>query len=109
MATLRFRRAFILAFLDACWISVVRAATPTVDDTVLLVCEHGSVKSLMAATLFRPAGSQRGMSIRAVARGIAPDAQVPKRIVEGLKADGVDVSELKPTRMEQTMRRRRSA
>ena len=58
MATLRFRRAFILALLDACWISVVRAATPTVDDTVLLVCEHGSVKSLMAATVFRRAGSQ---------------------------------------------------
>jgi arsenate reductase len=63
---------------------------------VVFVCEHGSVKSLIAMVYFNRSAQQRGLSYRAVARGTAPEPVVPRPVQEGLHAAGFDVSEFVP-------------
>lgn len=59
---------------------------------VLFVCQHGNVKSVMAASYFNQEAERRGLRYRAVARGVAPDSPaVPEPIAGGLRADGIDV------------------
>ncbi len=69
----------------------------TVESQVLFVCEHGNVKSLMAASYFNRLASQRGLSYHAVSRGTAPDSTtVPPKIIASLKGEGFDVAEFHP-------------
>lgn len=64
---------------------------------VLFVCEHGNVKSLMAASYFNRMAEERGLPFRGVSRGSAPDSTtVPDAIVRALHADGFDVSDFRP-------------
>src|SRR4029453_10546575 len=73
------------------------AAEHDATKTVVFVCEHGNVKSLMAASYFNQLASQRSLPFRAVSRGAAPDSTTgPKPIVAGLHADGVDGSDFHP-------------
>jgi protein-tyrosine-phosphatase len=77
------------------------AASPPADTTeitapVLFVCDHGSVKSLMAAALFDQAAARRGLRIRAVSRGVNPDAAVPPAISAAMGRDGFDVGSFHP-------------
>ena len=59
---------------------------------VLFVCQHGNVKSIMAASYFNQQAEKLGLPYRAVARGVAPDSStVPQPIAAGLRADGIDV------------------
>jgi len=60
------------------------------------VCEHGSVKSLVASVYFNRRARERGLPYRAVARGITPDPTVPPAVREGLKADGFQTSDFVP-------------
>lgn len=85
------RVLFACAALAAC---IAGAGEPA--RTVVFVCEHGSVKSLIASELFNRAASERGLPIRSVSRGIQPDARVPERILERLREDGVDASAFRP-------------
>jgi arsenate reductase (thioredoxin) len=72
-------------------------------EQILFVCERGNVKSLMAASYFNQLAAQRGLPWRAVARGISPDSTtVPKSIAAALLAEGVDVSEFHPTKVDAT-------
>jgi arsenate reductase (thioredoxin) len=66
---------------------------------VLLVCEHGSVKSLMAASLFNQAAAARSLPFRAVSRGVTPDERVPEKIADALSRQGFDVQNFKPMRV----------
>jgi protein-tyrosine-phosphatase len=66
-------------------------------DTVVFVCEHGSVKSLMAQEWFNRLARERGVSLRAVSRGVTPDASVPAVVADYLAREGFDVSAFKPT------------
>ena len=63
---------------------------------VVFVCEHGSAKSLVAASLFQKMAKERGVDARAISRGTAPDASVPPAVVEALRADGFDVAAFRP-------------
>jgi chromate transport protein ChrA/protein-tyrosine-phosphatase len=63
---------------------------------VVFVCEHGSAKSLVAASLFQRMARERGLEVAGVSRGTAPDAAVPAPVVEALKGDGVDVAGYRP-------------
>jgi protein-tyrosine-phosphatase len=65
-------------------------------DTVVFVCERGSVKSLMAREWFDRLAGGRGLGLRAVARGMKPDPSVPTAIGAGLRRDGFDVSSFEP-------------
>src|SRR5688500_13776071 len=59
------------------------------EQIVLFVCEHGTAKSVIAAAHFNRMAAERGLAVRAISRGTAPDATVPSRISEGLKRDGL--------------------
>ena len=74
-------------------VAAIRSHPPT---RVVFVCEHGSVKSLVAMQHFNRRSRERGLPYRAVARGIAPEATVPAVVREGLHADGFDVSGFVP-------------
>jgi protein-tyrosine-phosphatase len=63
---------------------------------VVFVCEHGSVKSLVAALHFQRLAQQRGLSVRAVSRGTQPDDAVPAAVTRALAADGFDAAGFRP-------------
>jgi protein-tyrosine-phosphatase len=63
---------------------------------IVFVCEHGSVKSLIAMVYFNRSAQERGLPYRAVARGTAPEPTVPRPVREGLHAAGFEVSEFVP-------------
>jgi len=69
---------------------------------VVFVCEHGSVKSVMAAHWFNRLATGRQAPFRAVSRGVAPDDAVPPAVANNLAADGFDVAGFTPKRLEQT-------
>ena len=67
-----------------------------IKENVVLVCEHGNVKSLIAASLFNQLASARGLPFRAESRGLNPESGVPASIVEALRAEGIDVAIFNP-------------
>jgi protein-tyrosine-phosphatase len=67
------------------------------ENTIVMVCEHGSVKSLMAASIFNRRAKERGLPFHAVSHGVNPDATVPAKISEALSRDGYNVSRFVPT------------
>jgi arsenate reductase len=74
----------------------VAASGPSESTRVVFVCEHGSVKSLVAMAYFNRRAQERGIPYRAVARGTAPEPNVPGPVREGLRTDGFDVSKFAP-------------
>jgi len=65
---------------------------------VVFVCQHGNVKSLMAASYFNQMAEHRGLTVRAVARGSAPNSDtVPAPIAQKLQGDGFEVSGIHPS------------
>ena len=72
------------------------ATRRTAAPTIVFVCEHGSAKSLLAASLFQQMAKERGVAARAISRGMAPDPSVPEVVVQALRGDGFDVSSFRP-------------
>jgi arsenate reductase len=83
--------------------SVAQISTaPDAKAKVLFVCPHG-IRSLMAASYFNQEAAKLGLPYRAISRGVAPDSTtVPQPIVEGLRADGIDVSGFHPAAVKAT-------
>jgi arsenate reductase len=78
-----------------------RAARNSVGPPyVVFVCEHGSVKSLVAMEYFNRRAKARGLTYRAVARGTEPELMVPRAVREGLRGDGFDVSAFEARKFE---------
>lgn len=73
-----------------------------VSTEVVFVCEHGSVKSLIGATLFDKRAKERGLPYRAISRGLTPDDNVPAKIAEALLSDGAEVADYKPQKLSAT-------
>jgi arsenate reductase len=67
---------------------------------VVFLCEHGSVKSLVAMEYFNRRAQARGLAYRAVARGTAPEPTVPRVVRDGLRRDGFNVSAFEPRKIE---------
>lgn len=72
------------------------AGMPAAEAPVVFVCDHGSVKSLMAAALFDEAAARRGLPVRAFSRGINPDTAVPAAIAAAMRKDGFDFLDFRP-------------
>ena len=90
----------IVGFMAALLVAAC-AAPPSsavrLESRVLFVCEHGNVKSLMAASYFNRLASERGLPYRALSRGVAPDSTtVPPAIVAGLRGEGFNVAMFHP-------------
>ena len=73
-----------------------RTSRKTDSTTVVFVCEHGSVKSLIAISWFNRLAKSRGLPLRAISRGTNPDSAVPRAIRDGLRGDGIDIGSFKP-------------
>jgi len=96
LSSIRIVTIFALALTLDC--SVSKSHAQTRDSQVLFVCEHGNVKSLMAASYFNQMAQERRLFFRAVSRGTAPDSTtVPPSIIQGLRRDGFDVSSFHPS------------
>ncbi len=65
---------------------------------VLFVCLHGSAKSLIAAEYFNRLAADRGLAASATSAGLEPDRAIPPGVVQGLRADGIDVAGRRPRR-----------
>ena len=88
----------VLFFATACATTKNQVVAP--KATVLFVCEHGNVKSLMAMSYFNQIAQEEKLPFVAISRGTEPNSTtVPKPIADGLLADGVDTSEFHPTKI----------
>lgn len=78
-------------------VAPAQTAKPTVPaQTVLFVCEHGAAKSVIAAAHFNKIARERGLPYRAVARGTAPDADIPAGVRQGLQREGLQLAVERP-------------
>jgi protein-tyrosine-phosphatase len=69
------------------------------NSTLIFVCEHGAAKSIVAAAYFNRFATQRGLNVRAVARGTNPDQEVSPQTVIGLAKDGLAPTESTPQKL----------
>jgi protein-tyrosine-phosphatase len=97
MLRLRITTAVALALWALAPAQAPTAEPATTPDTVLFVCEHGSVKSLLAKLLFERAAAREGLKVHAVSRGISPDAEVPDWMRAALRGDGFAIGQWRPT------------
>lgn len=75
----------------------VYATSPASDSkTIVFVCLHGAANSQVAAAHFNRIASERRLSYKAIARGIAVDGPVPTRISDGLSLDGLEPTDPQP-------------
>jgi len=89
--------ALALAMLGAPALS--SAGGGTAEPTVVFVCEHGSSRSLLAASLFNRMAEERGLSVRALSRAASEktaDQSVPAPLAKQMAADGFQVEDFKP-------------
>lgn len=75
-------------------VSAARAEVPS--KSIVFVCEHGSVKSLIAASFFNRLATEQKIDYRAIARGTEPQEAVPPAVASNLKKDGFSVESFKP-------------
>lgn len=66
---------------------------------VVFVCEHGAAKSVVAAAHFNKLARERGLNLRAIARGTNPDKEIGPKAVLGLQADGLTSGEPAPKKI----------
>ena len=71
------------------------AAAEAAPATVVFVCEHGTVKSVIAAEIFNKRAAERKLAVRAVSRGVSPDERIPEGVAANLAHDGYDVAGFK--------------
>src|SRR5262249_32510822 len=91
-----------IAFATQATAQSVTATRPRQQTEVVFICEHGSVKSVVAMEHFNRKAQERGLAYRAVARGTSPEPTVPAPVREGLHADGFDVSSFVPQMLRAT-------
>jgi len=66
---------------------------------IVFVCEHGAAKSVVAAAHFNKLARERGLNLRAIARGTNPDKEIAPKAALGLQTDGLTSSESAPKRI----------
>jgi len=69
------------------------------NEIIVFVCEHGSAKSIIAATYFNQLAEQANLHVRAIARGTDPDKELSLQTVAGLDADGLTPTETIPQKL----------
>jgi Low molecular weight phosphotyrosine protein phosphatase len=68
-------------------------------SVVIFVCEHGAAKSILSAAIFNKLALERGLNLRAIARGTNPDPEISPKVAAGLKADELASSEPAPKKI----------
>ncbi len=83
------------------WTGMAQSPPPRAandSQTVVFVCEHGTVKSVVAMAYFTKLAQERHLRLRAISRGTNPDSRVPSLVQDGLRADGLRLGPFTPTR-----------
>ncbi len=91
-------RSLVAALFIASGASVLRAQ-PTARATnkpVLFVCEHGTVRSVLAKVLFEQYAAEVGLNTKAFSRGTRADSVVPAFMLHGLAGDKIDLGDWRP-------------
>jgi len=68
---------------------------------IVFVCEHGSAKSVIAATYFNKVAKERNLNWEAVARGTSPDATISPRTKALLEKDNLFDPKFTPEKISQ--------
>ena len=97
-------RIALLIYLGSIFALATGQPTHAADDAssdrpIVMVCLHGTVKSVMASEYFNNEAKERGLPFRSISRGVDPDAKVPDKIANALATDGFDVSNFEPRRL----------
>ena len=66
---------------------------------IVFVCEHGAAKSIIAAAYFHEMALEKGLGVRAMARGIHPDREYSPKAVAGLREEGLAPMETTPQKL----------
>ncbi|MBL0739612.1 hypothetical protein [Chryseolinea lacunae] len=77
------------------------AAARAQTKTIVFVCEHGSAKSVIAATYFNKLAKAKNIPWQAVARGTNPDATLSPKTKTLLAADNLLDSTFVPSKLSQ--------
>lgn len=77
MRSTRIGLVALLLFGAPVAVAAQQRAAPASQGTVLFICEHGTVKSLLAKLLFEEYAAQVGLPMRAESRGTTVDSVVP--------------------------------
>ena len=91
-------RSVALLVAAASVVSGQQAPSAKDSQTVVFVCEHGTVKSVVALAWFKRLSRERKLPFRAVSRGTAPDSALPTFMRSALARDGFDFAAFVPTR-----------
>lgn len=75
---------------------VAQQAIASPVPAVLFVCEHGTVKSLLAKVLFEQYAAEVGLRAVAVSRGTRADSTVPAWMQQRLSADRIALGDWRP-------------
>jgi hypothetical protein len=86
-----------LALMTTSWLAGAQPRFPV--DTVLFICEHGTVKSLFAKLEFERLARAEGWSTVALSRGSAADAAVPPWMQHALAGDGFSLGAWRPQQL----------
>jgi arsenate reductase len=73
------------------------SATSAMAPAVVFVCEHGAAKSVIATAYFNKLARERGLPYRATFRGTDPQAELSVSALKGLREDGIEIPNGKPT------------
>ena len=92
----RVRLVACLALIAAPALLRAQRAPNAPAKTVLFVCEHGTVKSLLAKVLFEQYAAEVGLDMQAVSRGTRADSVVPTWMLQGLAADKITLGAWRP-------------
>ena len=87
--------ALLSAILSLALSSQQRPGAPK-EDVVLFVCEHGTVKSVVAKLLFEEYAAHVGLSFRAESRGSSADSVVPPWMRARLSGIALPLSSFTP-------------
>ena len=69
------------------------------NPILVFVCEHGAAKSILAAAYFNQLAGQKGLDLRAIARGTNPDPELSPQAIKGLSQDGLTPTEAAPQKL----------
>lgn len=87
------RQSCLLLFFSTIFFCCNQA---TNSKEVVFICPHGAARSPIAAAYFNKLTKEKNLNYHAVFRGTEPDATLSSRTIEGLTAEGIDISGWKP-------------
>jgi arsenate reductase (thioredoxin) len=82
------------------WLLVIQAACAQTNK-IVFVCEHGSAKSVIAATYFNKLAKENNLPWQAVARGTSPDQSISPKTKQLLVEDNLFDKNFVPQKLSQ--------